>query len=365
MEEDQNAEPVEQQLDQIRAPEIRSVARRIFRNRFNHWRAGWRILVYSILLALGTTLISVAIRMLAPEREGGMMSRSYVLTMACFDLMLIGVGCLVLRYFDRRPPALLGMGFGRGWWWELAVGVAAGIVTTGGLTLVLVLSGTVTLEISPRVMEALGVMPTYLALFTVAGAAEELIFRGYILQALAEGSRRWIAAVLTSLPFAVVHLDNPDVSVVGIVNILLVGLVLAVLYFQTLRLWLPIGFHLSWNWAHGWLWGFDVSGIELEHQVFVATPRGPELLTGGGFGLEGSIVTTALIVGVGCWLLTKKVLTPTDDMKALWAPYPRGFGLAPVEGGDEVHLDTQPSSDISEISGGDDSGIRLSPPSGQ
>jgi hypothetical protein len=113
------------------------------------------------------------------------------------------------------------------------------------------------------------------------------------------------------------------------------------------------------------LWGFDVSGIELEHQVFVATPRGPDLLTGGGFGLEGSIVTTALVVGVGCWLLTKKVVTPTDDMRALWAPYPRGFGLAPVEGGDDVHLDTEPSGDMSEISCGDDSGIRLSPPSGQ
>jgi len=300
---------------------------------------------------LGTLLMSVLIRMLAPEREGGMMSWGYSLAMVGFDLMLIGVACGVLWGFDRRPPALLGMGFGRGWWRELAIGIAAGLVTTGGLTLVLVASGVVSLEISPRLSEALAAMPRYLVLFTVAGAAEEIIFRGYALQALAEGSRRWIAAVLTSLPFAVAHMDNPDVSVVGIANILLVGLVFAVLYFQTLRLWLPIGFHLSWNWAHGWLWGFDVSGIELEHQVFIATSKGPELLTGGGFGLEGSIVTTLLVVAVGCWLLATRVLTPTDEMAALWAPYPRGFGLAPVGVDEAEPVDDAPSGAPPEISG--------------
>jgi uncharacterized protein len=355
MGEDQNVEPVEQPLDQIQVPEPGFAVRKIFRNRFHHWRAAWRILVFSILVFLGAMLMSVVIRMLAPERDGGMMSWGYLLTMACFDLMLIGIACVVLWLFDRRPSALLGVGFERGWWRELGVGVAAGVVTTGGLTLVLVVSGVVSLEISPRLSEALAVMPRFLLLFTVAGAAEELIFRGYILQALAEGSRRWIAAVLTSLPFAIVHLDNPDVTVVGIANIFLVGLVFAVFYFQTLRLWLPIGFHLSWNWAHGWLWGFDVSGIELEHQVFIATPHGPDLLTGGGFGLEGSIVTTLLIVAAGCWLLTKKVLAPSDEMVALWAPYPRGFGVAPVETDENSPVEEEPSVGVPEISGEDES----------
>jgi hypothetical protein len=214
---------------------------------------------------------------------------------------------------------------------ELAEGVAVGIVSTGGLTLVLVLSGMVSLELSPRLAEAFAVLPQYLVLFTMAAAAEELIFRGYLLQALAEGSRRWLAAVLLTLAFAVVHLGNPDITVVGIANIFLVGLVIAILYFQTLRLWLPIGYHLSWNLAHGWFWGFDVSGIELEHKVLIATPNGPELVTGGGFGLEGSLLTTALIVAAGVWLLTRKVLTPTPEMAEMWAPFPRGFGLAPVE----------------------------------
>jgi membrane protease YdiL (CAAX protease family) len=330
MEELQNVESADPPVDAVTAAPHPSAIRKVFRNRFDQWRAGWRILVYLILLVLGNLALSALVRALFPESDGGMMSWTYSLALAGFDLMAIAAGILVLRRFDWRPASLLGMGVGRGWLWELAIGVVVGIVSTGVLTLVLVLSGMVSLELSPRAAEALAVLPRYLVVFTVAAAAEELIFRGYLLQALAEGSRRWLAAVLLSLGFAVVHLGNPDITVVGIANIFLVGLVIAILYFQTLRLWLPIGYHLSWNLAHGWLWGFDVSGIELEHKVLIATPNGPDLVTGGGFGLEGSVLTTALVVAAGVWLLTRKVLIPTSEMTAMWAPYPRGFGLAPI-----------------------------------
>ncbi len=326
----QDLELADLPIDDVMAAPQPSAIRKLFRNRFDQWRAGWRILVYFILLLLGNLALSALVRALFPESDGGMLSWTYSLALAGFNLMAIAAGIVVLWRFDRRPASLLGMGVGRGWLRELAIGVAVGIVSTGGLTLVLVLSGMVSLELTPRLADALAAMPKYLVMFAMAGAAEELIFRGYLLQALAEGSRRWLAAVLLSLGFAIVHLGNPDISVVGIANIFLVGLVIAILYFQTLRLWLPIGYHLSWNWAHGWLWGFDVSGIELENTLLKATPNGHDLLTGGEFGLEGSLLTTALVVAAAVWLLMRKVLTPTSEMTAMWAPYPRGFGLAPI-----------------------------------
>ncbi len=328
-----------QQSEPPRSQRQESAMHRIFRNRFHQWRAGWRILVLLILLVPANIALSALLRWLIPGARSDMASWAYSAAMLAFNFMFIGVTFVVLRWFDRRPVALLGMGFGRGWMQELAVGLAVGIVSTGSLTLVLVLSGMVSLELSPRLAEALAAMPKYLVMFTLAGAAEELIFRGYLLQALAEGSRRWLAAVLLSLGFAVVHLGNPDITVVGIANIFLVGMVIAILYFQTLRLWLPIGYHLSWNWAHGWLWGFDVSGIELEDTLLKATPNGHDLLTGGEFGLEGSVLTTALVVAAGVWLLSRKVLTPTTGMTAMWAPYPRGFGLPPI---------AEPESDVSD-----------------
>jgi membrane protease YdiL (CAAX protease family) len=195
------------------------------------------------------------------------------------------------------------------------------------LVLVLVLSGSVSLALSPDLRASLGAFPFFLALFILAATVEELVFRGYPLQVLAEGSRRWIAGILLCLPFTLGHANNPDVTMIGVTNIFLAGVVLVILYFQTRRLWLPISFHLSWNLAQSWLWGFDVSGIEIRNQLFVVTPTGPDLVTGGEFGLEGSIVSTVLFVAIVVWLLLEPVLRPADEVAALWASYPAGFGL--------------------------------------
>jgi membrane protease YdiL (CAAX protease family) len=289
------------------------------------------MLAYVIAVLVLGMILPAIVKLLVPSTDNApMMSWPHITMMATVNLLLILAGLIVLKKIDQRPTGMLGLGFQPRWFIELIVGLGAGIVSTGGLTLVLVLTGAVSLSLSPGVADAFAVFPIYLAVFTVAATAEELLFRGYLLQALAEGSRRWFAAILLSLPFTIAHFGNPDVSVIGITNIFLVGIVIAVLYFQTRRLWLPIGFHISWNLAHGWLWGFDVSGIALDNQLLVATPVGPELLTGGGFGLEGSIVTTVLIVVALMWLLMKPVLTPDAEVAKMWSFFPAGFGLLPA-----------------------------------
>jgi membrane protease YdiL (CAAX protease family) len=157
---------------------------------------------------------------------------------------------------------------------ELVIGLVAGLVATGLVVLILVVTGSVSLALSPDLRSSLGALPFFLVIFTLAAAVEEFIFRGYPLQAFAEGSRRWIAGVLLCLPFTLGHANNPDVTMIGVANIFLASVILVILYFQTRRLWLPITFHLSWNLAQSWLWGFDVSGIKIESQLFVTTQTG-------------------------------------------------------------------------------------------
>ena len=311
-------------------PEQPGVVKRIFRNRFGHWRAGWRILVYIIAVFVVQKSISTPLKMLIPGvRESDFLSwtHSLIYVVASLAMLLGGLG--VLRFFDRRPPALLGLGFSRGWLRELMIGLVAGLVATGLLVLILVVTGSVSLALSPDMRSSLGAFPFFLVIFTLAAAVEEFVFRGYPLQAFAEGSRRWIAGILLCLPFTMGHADNPDVTFVGIANIFLASIILVILYFQTRRLWLPISFHMSWNFAQSWLWGFDVSGIEIENQLFVVTPTGSDLITGGGFGLEGSILSTVLFVAVAVWFLAKPILRPAAEVAALWAGYPAGFGIDP------------------------------------
>jgi len=304
---------------------------RTFRNRFGHWRAGWRILVYSIAVFVIGKSISTPLKLLFPGApESDFLSWTHTLVWVVGNLALFLGGLVVLYFFDRRPTALLGLGFSRGWFRELVIGLVAGLFATGLLVLILVVTGSVSLALSPDLRASLGALPFFLVLFTLAAAVEEFVFRGYPLQVLAEGSRRWIAGILLCLLFTLGHADNPDVTMIGVANIFLASVILVILYFQTRRLWLPISFHLSWNLAQSWFWGFDVSGIKIEDQLFVVTQTGADAITGGEFGLEGSILSTVLFVAVVVWFLVRPILRPTAEVADLWAPYPAGFALPPT-----------------------------------
>ncbi len=305
--------------------------RRTFRNRFGYGRAGWRLAVYAIAVLVVGKAISTPLKLFFPDApEADFLSWTHTLVWVVGSLALFLGGLGMLRFFDRRPTALLGLSLNRGWLRELVIGLVAGVIVTGFLVLILVLTGSVSLALSPDPGASLGALPFFLVLFTLAAAVEELMFRGYPLQVLAEGSRRWIAGILLCVVFTWGHGSNPDVTIVGIINIFLASVLLTVLYFQTRRLWLPIALHVSWNLAQSWLWGFDVSGIKIENQLFVMAPTGSELITGGEFGLEGSILSTILFVAVVVWFLIKPVLRPSDEVATLWAKYPAGFGLPPT-----------------------------------
>ncbi len=324
--ENHNEVPVSEETEP-QPPAKSSTLSRVFRNRFGQWRAGWRIVVYGILTAALIVPFGFLAAGVARSYPGaGFISWTRSVTWLAGDLALILAAVLVLRFFDRRPVAMLGLGFTRGWLRELAAGLLAGVGITGFLVLVLIATGSVKLELAADPAASFSALPLLAWIFLVAGTLEELLFRGYLMQALSEGSRRWIAGLVTSLVFTWAHVDNPDVTFVGVSNIFLAGVILAVLYFRTQRLWLPIGFHVSWNLAQSWLWGFDVSGIKITDQLFVMTPSDADLVTGGEFGLEGSILSTAFFVLLIGWVLWKKYPKPAPEVATMWLPYPTGFG---------------------------------------
>ena len=136
-------------------------------------------------------------------------------------------------------------------------------------------------------------------IFLFAAAAEEILFRGYVLQTLTRANIAWLGIVLTSVPFAASHLKNPN-AVPGFtfVNTALAGLWLAVAYLRTRSLWLPLGLHWSWNWAQASLLGLPVSGIEriAPAPLLKAMNAGPDWLTGGAYGIEGGAACTIALV---------------------------------------------------------------------
>jgi membrane protease YdiL (CAAX protease family) len=122
---------------------------------------------------------------------------------------------------------------------------------------------------------------------------EELLFRGYPFQKLLQWNRPF-AIFFVAFIFAALHIRNISVTSLGLLNIFLGGLLLGIAYERYGRLWFPIGLHLAWNLTIGPLFGHEVSGYEDFRSLLVERGGGPDLLTGGEFGVEGSVLMTVV-----------------------------------------------------------------------
>jgi len=145
-------------------------------------------------------------------------------------------------------------------------------------------------------------------LMVIVAFYEELVFRGYILNNLLDSLGKWPALLVSALMFTIAHIVNPDFSIVGAVNILLAGILLGLNYVYTKNLWFSIMLHFTWNFFQGPVLGYEVSGTPLksmlQHEI-----HGSELLTGGKFGFEGSLIATCLMllaILVFGWIYQKK-----------------------------------------------------------
>ena len=125
---------------------------------------------------------------------------------------------------------------------------------------------------------------------------EELVFRGYIQTNLQEGAGLPVALTLSSVLFGLFHALNPNVTRLGLLNIALAGVALGYGYAATKNLWLPIAYHLAWNFVQGPILGLPVSGMRYGGLLTVIDRGARPLITGGAFGPEGGILGTLVLL---------------------------------------------------------------------
>lgn len=131
----------------------------------------------------------------------------------------------------------------------------------------------------------------------VAALLEELLFRGLLYEPTAERFGEAKTAIVISLLFGAAHISNTNASVAGIINVVLAGLLLAAMRIATRTLWMPLSFHVVWNWLNGVGLGLPVSGQNFGGEILKTIPAGYSVLTGGAFGVEEGLLTTVLLIG--------------------------------------------------------------------
>jgi membrane protease YdiL (CAAX protease family) len=139
------------------------------------------------------------------------------------------------------------------------------------------------------------------AVFLAVAVHEEFAFRGYWLFAFARFRGFWKAALLTSFIFGLAHLGNPNENVLGILQVVWIGLLFCLMIRRTGTLWFALGFHAAWDWAETFFYGTPDSGLLGVGRYLNTSVQGPKWLTGGSAGPEGSVI--AFLVLLLCALL--------------------------------------------------------------
>ncbi|EEW24289.1 CPBP family intramembrane glutamic endopeptidase [Rhodobacter ferrooxidans] len=206
-----------------------------------------------------------------------------------------------VRFVENRQVSEL---FLSGLGGEFGLGLLLGFGLYSACILILVLLGHYRIE----GLNAWTLMLPMVPMAISSSFLEELIHRGVLFRVTEEYLGSWIALITTSAFFGARHLGNQDATVIGAVFIAIeAGVLLAAAYMVTRRLWLSIGFHMSWNFTQAAIFSGTVSGIEMPPGLVKAVIEGPELMTGGKFGVEASVVAFLLCTATGVALLWQAI----------------------------------------------------------
>ena len=247
--------------------------------------------IASYLLALAVTGSPEAVvRWLPQAGAGPLMVQGFAALLVAIPLTwLIGVRIARLDWADLRYErgARAAKGFGGG--------LGIGALAAGAALLLAVLLGNAEWVADRGGIGAYGtrVLGT-LAVLAPAALAEEVLFRGVPLVLLAAAFGRVPALVALSALFGLAHLYNPNVTALGVVNIMAAGVFLGLAFYAPGGIWTAFGAHLGWN---GTLAALDapVSGLPFQIPMIDYEPGGPQWLTGGAFGPEGGLTATVAI----------------------------------------------------------------------
>jgi membrane protease YdiL (CAAX protease family) len=286
-------------------------------------RAGWRLLIFiAILCAIGIGL-TFLVKLLGlgtgagrkiPENLPYLLPLGQGISELVFFLIILFASWVMSR-IERRKVGNYGLPLTRSAWPRFFTGYLLwGFLPLTVLLLVMralhvFYFGTISLH--GRAILGWGLLWGFA--FLMVGFFEEYSFRGYALYTLTDGLGFWPAAIILALLFAWVHTGNGGETKIGIVGVFLFGIFAAVILWRTGNLWLAVGAHAGWDWGQSFFYGVADSGFQVPGHFLNPHLQGPDWLTGGTVGPEGSILTLILLA-----LMTVVFLT-------IYKPQPRAL----------------------------------------
>jgi membrane protease YdiL (CAAX protease family) len=269
-------------------------------------RAGWRLAVFAGILYAIYRLVTLAAKQIAAggvSATGGpkLNDVPYLLPLALgiSELAVFLVVLLVswvMSRIERRKVREYGLPLRKSAWSSFLAGYALwGFLPLSVLLLLMralhvFYFGDLSLHGAPILYWGL----LWAFAFLMVGFLEEYLSRGYALYTLADGIGFWPAAIVMAVLFARAHMGNGGETRIGIVGVFLFAIFSAATLRRTGNLWLAVGAHAGWDWAQSFVYGVSDSGLQVAGHLLNPHIQGPDWLSGGSVGPEGSVLTLIL-----------------------------------------------------------------------
>lgn len=288
----------------------------MFKNKEGKLRSGWKIaFVLAIALAaifLISTIIGgiagaymaasgdIIVRSLTDitytERGESILLIVNTITMFLQEAVFILASIIAWKLIMKRKLTDMGLPSPKPHAAELVIGLVLGIVSISVVFAALVLTGQARVESwTPRFAFK---QLVYVFIYISVGFAEEIFGRGYVMSVLRQTKSKLVVVLVSAVIFALLHSANPGISLLPYINLALYGVLTAYIYIRSGNIWMCIGYHITWNYFQGYVFGFKVSGTNSQGMLTTTFPK-DTILNGGSFGPEGGLfVTLVILLGI-------------------------------------------------------------------
>jgi len=227
------------------------------------------------------------------ESGNKVMSNINLIGMFLQEIVLIIIPILAWKYIKKRPLSNMGISSLKEHSKELLIGLLFGILSISVVFAAIILSGNAVVESWTPHFSLDTIL--YLLLFIMVGFAEEIYGRGFIMSALRQTKNVYVVVIVSSGIFAFLHSSNSGIGALPYINLALVGALFAYMYLKSGNIWMSIGYHITWNYFQGNVFGFKVSGLATKG-ILTTTYESNNILNGGAFGPEGGLFVTVILL---------------------------------------------------------------------
>jgi CAAX protease family protein len=301
------------ELQPVNAGESPDPVKTIFFNE-RGLRAGWRLLIFIAILLLANFLLGA---ILSTARSGRSPSAQqaaspvFVFISRAAEFAIFLLASWIMSLIERRPMGVYGLPVKNS---NLISRFVLGYVFWGFLPLSVLLLimrglhvfyfGDVALHHGQIFYWAIW---WWLAFLFVA-LMEEYFLRGYLLYTLADGIGFWPAAVFMAAGFGLLHASNPGESRIGVIMTVFFAMFASIVLLRTGNLWLAVGAHAGWDWGESYFYGVNDSGFQAPGHLLNPHIQGPDWLSGGTVGPEGSILALLVltIMSILVWIMYRR-----------------------------------------------------------